>query len=70
VVKVSYLLLSDTDWRRGRPLEVYYSDYRDVGGVAIPFQQKRVFSGTPVAELHLTSVQFNVGLSDSEFVGR
>lgn len=45
----------------------YLSDYRRVGGLAIPFRQEELVNGKPLFTLQLTQVQFNVGLSDSDF---
>jgi hypothetical protein len=70
VVKVSYIHLSDLDWRVGLPEEVYYSDYRSVGGIIVPFSQRTVFNGNPIFDLRLSSVAFNVGMTDADFVGR
>jgi outer membrane lipoprotein-sorting protein len=70
VLKISFQYLSSTDWRVSAPMEVYYSDYRVVGGIALPFRQRTVFSGNPIIELQITSFSANVGLADSEFEGR
>jgi hypothetical protein len=70
VLKVSFIHLSETDWRRGLPMEIYYGDYRSVDGVAVPFYQRREFNGTPISELRITSVRFNIGLPDSDFEAR
>jgi hypothetical protein len=70
VLKVSYIHLSETDWRRGVPMEIYYDDYRNVDGVLVPFYQRKVFNGTPISEMRITSVAFNVGLADTDFEGR
>ncbi len=44
------------------------SDYRAVGGVAVPFrQQVQQANGQVLYTLQLTSINFNVGLSDVEF---
>jgi hypothetical protein len=70
VIKVSYIHLSETDWRRGVPMEIYYSDYQNVSGVLIPTIQRKVFNGYAISEMRITSVTFNVGLTDSDFEGR
>jgi len=70
VVKLSYVHLTETDWRRGLPMEIHYSDYRNLGGVLIPTFQRRVFNGQPLSDMRISSVAFNVGLADSEFEGR
>jgi len=70
VLKISYLQFSETDWRLGLPMEIYYSDYRSVAGMLIPFNQRAVFNGNPMFNLSLSSVAFNQGLPDSDFEGR
>lgn len=67
VVKISYVHWSETDWRRGLPMEIFYGDYRKVGVVLVPFYQRRVLNGTPISEMRLTSAAFNTGLSDAFF---
>jgi hypothetical protein len=70
ILKVSYIHLSATDSRRGLPMEVYYGDYRRVGGLLVPFHQRVFFNGNPIYETRITSFAANVGLSDAEFEGR
>jgi len=48
--------------------ETYYSDYRSVNGLLLPFHQAVVIDGKIDTDLIFTSVTFNVGLSDSDFV--
>jgi len=67
ILKVSYIYFSKIDWRIGSPMEIYYSDYRSVGGMMVPFIQRTVFNGSPLYELHLTSVAFNQGVADTTF---
>jgi len=43
------------------------SDYRVVNGLAVPFRQEEYANGQRLYTLQLTSVRFNVGLSDIEF---
>jgi len=70
VLKIAYIHFSETDHRRGLPMEVHYSDYRLTGGHWIPFRQTVVFNGNTISQLQLTSFAANVGLADSEFAGR
>lgn len=70
VLKISYLHFSENDWRVGWPMEIYYSDYRNVNGILIPFNQRAVFNGTPKFVLNVTQVALNQGLADSDFEGR
>jgi len=48
--------------------EIYYADYRSVNGMLVPFHQILFIDGKLDTDLRLTSVNFNVGLSDSDFV--
>ncbi len=45
-----------------------FSDYRIVGGLAVPFHQEEFARGNRLYSLQLASVRFNVGLTDGEFV--
>jgi hypothetical protein len=49
------------------PVETYYSDYRNVGGVLYPFLIQRSFDGTPWETITIQNVSLNVGLTDSSF---
>lgn len=70
IAKISMIWLSDTDWRQGVPLEIYYDQYETVNGIKVPFYQRTVFNGQSTTEMRVTSVQCNVGLTDAEFQGR
>jgi len=48
-------------------IDVYFSDYRNVGGFKYPFMTNQSFDGTPWATVLLESVSFNVGLTDADF---
>lgn len=69
-VKISYVYFSETDWRRGLPMEVFYNDYQLVDGLLLPFQQRTVFNGRAIYELRLRTFSANVGVADTEFEGR
>jgi hypothetical protein len=47
--------------------EVYLADYRSVNGVMVPFHQTVFSDGKLDSNITFTSVNLNVGLSDSEF---
>ncbi len=47
--------------------EKYFSDFRPVGRVLVPFHQEDFVNRRKTTELRLTNVQLNVGVSDSEF---
>lgn len=46
---------------------VVYSDYRQVGQMMVPFRIATYVDGDLESEIVLDSIQFNVGLSDSDF---
>src|SRR5712692_7946541 len=49
------------------PLAVFYSDYRNLGGVLYPFRVDKSLNGTPWAKITITQVAFNTGLTDNDF---
>jgi hypothetical protein len=69
ISRISFLYLSDTDWRRGLPMDIYYDGYSTVNGIAVPFHQRYFFAGRPNGELQINSVSVNQGPSDSLFKG-
>jgi hypothetical protein len=67
ISKLEYPLYPENGGPRAK-IEIFYSDYRNVSGVMVPFHQTTYLDGTLQSELVLTSVQFNVGLADSDFI--
>lgn len=51
VLKIAFVYLSATDWRRGLPVEIQYDDYRAVSGLRVPFLQRKLFNGAFLHEL-------------------
>ncbi len=49
------------------PVEVFFSNYRNVGGVLYPFQIHKWLNGTPWATVIIDSVALNSGLTDADF---
>jgi hypothetical protein len=49
------------------PVEVLFSDYRNVGGVAYPFHIAKSFNGTPWTTITIDTVGFNRGLAETDF---
>lgn len=47
--------------------EMYYSDYRSVNGLLVPFHVSRYISGEKYCDITFSSVAVNVGLTDSDF---
>jgi hypothetical protein len=50
------------------PIEVFFSDYRNVGGVLYPFSIRKSLNGTPWTTIAIAQVQVNTGLKASDFV--
>ena len=48
--------------------EVYFTDYRPVNGLLVPFHQQVFIDGQLDADLTLSTAAINVGLPDSDFV--
>jgi hypothetical protein len=48
-------------------LEMYYSDYRSINGILVPFQISRFISGSKDCDISFSNVSLNVGLSDADF---
>jgi hypothetical protein len=49
------------------PVEISFSDYRNVSGLFYPFLIKKSFNGTPWTTIAIQSVAFNTGLVESDF---
>ena len=49
------------------PVETYFSDFRSVGGLLIPYRITRYIWGQKDSDITLTNVRLNVGLSDGDF---
>jgi len=49
------------------PAEMYYSDYRSINGLLVPFQISRYISGEKYCDITFSTVTINVGLTDTDF---
>lgn len=49
------------------PIEVRFSDYRNINGVQVPFHVQKSLRGVLFLDFQFTSVELNTGLSASEF---
>ena len=65
--KLSYVRRAASGSEPGIPVEVFYSDFRNVGGVLYPFRIEKSLNGTPWATITITNVVFNSGLTDGNF---
>ena len=70
VIKLIYLLRAPGNLRFSAPMEVFYSDYRTFGGIAVPFVVTYKFRGQLTQEYRVTSVSFHHGLQVSDFQPR
>jgi hypothetical protein len=57
----------DNDTGRDIPVEIRFSDYRNVEGVMVPFHIRRYLQGVLNLDLTVTAATINQGLADSEF---
>jgi hypothetical protein len=68
ISKIEYQNFADNDSNVSEKIEVFYTDYRSISGVKVPFTQTTYADGRLRTTLTLTSVAFNTGLLDSQFV--
>jgi len=47
--------------------QIRYSDYRNVGGVQVPFSIGEQMGGQKTRDIQLSQISFNTGLQDSDF---
>jgi hypothetical protein len=52
----------------GIALDVSYSNYQTVAGIAYPFTVQQSLNGTPWMTITIENVQLNTGLTDADFV--
>jgi hypothetical protein len=57
----------DNDAGRDFPIEVQFSDYRNVNGVQIPFHVQKFLNNGLILDLQFSSAAVNTGLSPTEF---
>src|SRR5258708_23275030 len=69
LIKLQYINASEQQMDDTQPVEVGYSDYRIVDGVAVPFRQITT-DGPMVLELAVDSVQMNASPADFTLRGR
>jgi hypothetical protein len=60
-------LHAEGDDTANRPRSLYYSDYRKVDGVLVPFRIDEYVFGQHTQTIQLTSVSLNIGLAESDF---
>jgi hypothetical protein len=67
VSKIEYQEFADDYTNVSVKIEVFFTDYRAISGVLVPFTQSTYAGGQLQSTFTLTSIAFNTGLSDSEF---
>jgi hypothetical protein len=67
-LKIAYTRRASGGMAPRVPVEVFFSDYRNVGGVLYPFSIRKSLNGTPWTTIVIKQVQVNTGLADSDFV--
>lgn len=65
--KLAYERRAGRGAQPGIPVEITYSEYRNVSGVLYPLQIHKSLNGTPWVTITIDSVSLNTGLSDSDF---
>ena len=66
VVKLKWTNYSEDATYR-QTVEVYYSEYQNISGIAVPFHQMTYVDGQLDSDLHITSFAFNVGVPSADF---
>nr|MDP9266939.1 hypothetical protein [Acidobacteriota bacterium] len=66
-VAITFNTHADNDANLNIPVEIQFSDYREVNGVKVPFQINKLLSGTLVLQLSVSNATINTGLPDSYF---
>ena len=61
-VSLAYFIHPGGDARRDIPIEVRFSDYRDVAGIKAPFHIEKLMNGSTILEISITSAAFNTGV--------
>jgi hypothetical protein len=67
VVRIDYARVGDRNHYVRLKESVYYSDFRNVRGISVPFKQDIYIDGEHIKTMQFNSVTFNNGLSDIDF---
>jgi hypothetical protein len=60
---LSYVTHPDDNFNRDIPVEIRFSDYREVDGAKVPFRIEKLLNGGVVLEISVTSATVNSGAS-------
>ena len=67
VLKTSTFVFSPNVSQNHSMWETFYGDYRDIGGVQVPFHIENYLSGQKLRDITFSDVQVGVSLSNAEF---
>ena len=67
-VAISFNAHPDDDMITNIPVEIDFSNYQLVNGVQVPFHIQKLFNGTLVLDVTVSTVAFNTGIPDSVFI--
>lgn len=65
--KVSYFRRAGRASEPRFQIDVYFSNYQNVGSVIYPFLIQKQLNGSPVMTITISTVSFNTGLTDTDF---
>ncbi len=65
--KVQYTNYAENNLSSTQTVEVYFNNYQLANGILVPFHQTIYEDGAIDSDIALSSVTFNVGLTDAEF---
>lgn len=67
-LKVAYLRRAGGGATPAIPVEVFFANYTNSGGVLYPFEINKSYNGTPWQTITIQSVMFDTGLTKSQFI--
>jgi hypothetical protein len=67
VLKTSSFVFSPTNLQNRSVWETYYSDYRNVHGMLVPFHVENYLDGQKIQDIVFSDVQVGMSLSNAEF---
>ena len=59
---LKYFMHPENDARVDIPVEIRFSDYRDTGGIKIPFHIEKLINGASFLDLQVNSAAYNTGV--------
>jgi hypothetical protein len=65
--KIQYTNYAESDSNSTDTVDVYFTDYQQISGIAVPFRQTTFTNGTLDSDIVLGAITLDVGLTDDEF---